>query len=61
MRFQEMSLTPELDEMQRAGLVWYRAVRGNFREWDLDDSDQPPSYFEKYNRGAYEYAVRLEE
>lgn len=34
MRFQEMPITPELDDMQRAGLVWYRSVNWDAGRWD---------------------------
>ena len=61
MRFQEMPITPELDEMQRAGLVWYQCHDWDVEAWDLDDSSTTPSCCEKINPGEYQYAVRLEE
>lgn len=61
MRFQEMPITPELDEMQRAGLVWYRCRDWDAGHWDYDGGTTTPSGWEKITPGQYQYAVRLEE
>jgi len=61
MRFQEMPITPELDEMQRAGLVWYRCHHWDVEAWDHDAGGSTPTEWEKILPGKYKYAVRLEE
>lgn len=61
MRYQEIPLTPELDELQQAGLVWYRCRDWDEGQYDFDGGGNTPSYWEKLNPGMYSYAIRIED
>lgn len=61
MRYQEMPITPELDELQQAGLIWYRCRDWDEGHYDFDGGGSPPSYWEKINPGVYSYAIRVED
>lgn len=61
MRYQEMPITPELDELQQEGLVWYRCNDWDAGCYDLDIGRNTPSVWEEVDPGKYSYAVCLED
>lgn len=61
MRYQELPITPELDEMQTLGLVWYRYANDGPEGWIHDRTSAVPSVWEQQRPGEYLYAVLLED